>query len=454
MARVRGTSKYSDPPRPAAHVEPIPPRILRSQRGTGAAVSAAHRDRKGRRLHRRRRLYGSFGRAPSGESRGPAGPASRPRPSASAHPVATADRSIRDCARTRPGSRTWLGPQHARDLWTLAEESKALVRALVERHEIACALKDGLVIAAHNEKALDHLAQDTAHLAKHYRYDAARMMDADETAAKLGTTIYPGARLDLGGGHLHPLDYARGLAAAAETAPAQCCGSTRRRSRSKRAATAYASVAAPEPSPPDRVLLACDAFSGVDRAQAGRLYRPCRKLRRGDSASAAASGRDACCLRDAAVADTRHVLDYYRKSADGRLLFAGRESYFKPPKDIAALVRPRMLQVFPAARRTSRSNMPGAAPSASRARACRISASCRIAIFFAHGYSGQGVALATLGGKLLAESGDRASANVSTSSRACRRRHSRADSHLRQAAGLGRALCVQDLGSVVSALKP
>ncbi len=50
---------------------------------------------------------------------------------------------------------------------------------------------------------------------------------------------------------------------------------------------------------------------------------------------------------EAAVADTRHVLDYYRKSDDGRLLFAGRESYFTVPADVAAVVRPRMLQVFP-----------------------------------------------------------------------------------------------------------
>ena len=104
----------------------------------------------------------------------------------------------------------WLGVQHARDLWTLTEESKELVRRLVANHDIACALQDGLVIAAHNDKALAHLAEDTAHLAQHYAYDNARMMDADETKEKLGTGIYPGARLDLGSGHLHALDYARG----------------------------------------------------------------------------------------------------------------------------------------------------------------------------------------------------------------------------------------------------
>ena len=51
---------------------------------------------------------------------------------------------------------------------------------------------------------------------------------------------------------------------------------------------------------------------------------------------------------DSAVADTRHVLDYFRKSEDRRMLFAGRETYFILPRDIAAIVRPRMERVYPA----------------------------------------------------------------------------------------------------------
>jgi gamma-glutamylputrescine oxidase len=102
------------------------------------------------------------------------------------------------------------------------------------------------------------------------------------------------------------------------------------------------------------------------------------------------------------VADTRHVLDYYRKSADHRMLFAGREAYWNPPEDIAGLVTPRMLTVFPqligvpiefAWRGTvgiTRTRMPHFGRLSER-------------VLFAHGYSGQGVAMANLGGKLLAE---------------------------------------------------
>ena len=295
---------------------------------------------------------------------------------------------------------SWLGPQHARDLWTLTEESKALVRALVERHGISCALKDGLVIAAHNDKALAHLARDTAHLAKHYLYGVARMMDADETAEKLGTTIYPGARLDLGGGHLHPLDYARGLAAAADGAGAMLWEHSpalalEAQDDGVRIRCGAGTVSA------DRVLLACDAFSG---AIAPRLDAYVGWVESFIVATTPLPPHlaERMLPSDAAVADTRHVLDYYRKSADGRLLFAGRESYFKPPKDIAALVRPRMLQVFPALHDVAIEYAWSGTVGITRTRMPHFGA-LSDRIFFAHGYSGQGVALATLGGKLLAE---------------------------------------------------
>jgi gamma-glutamylputrescine oxidase len=93
---------------------------------------------------------------------------------------------------------------------------------------------------------------------------------------------------------------------------------------------------------------------------------------------------------------------YYRKSADQRLLFAGRESYWAIPKDIAGLVRPRMLRVFPKLAETPIEFAWSGTVGITRTRMPHFGrASARI--LFGHGYSGHGVALATLGGKLLAE---------------------------------------------------
>lgn len=300
----------------------------------------------------------------------------------------------------QPVLEKWLGVQHARDLWTLSEEAKTLLHGLAERFEIDCALREGLVIAAHNERALKDLAEDTDYLRTHYDYDVARMMDAAETKEMLGTANYPGARLDLGGGHLHPLAFARGLAVAAEDAGATLWEHSRALSLEEvgggvQIRCEHGTVTA------KHVLLACDAFSASIAPQLDAYIGHVESFI--VATEPLPPHLDESVLPSGvAVADTRHVLDYYRKSADGRLLFAGRESYFKPPRDIAALVRPRMLEVFPQLAKTridyawsgtvgiTRTRMPHFGDLGPR-------------ILFAHGYSGQGVALANMGGKLLAE---------------------------------------------------
>ena len=294
----------------------------------------------------------------------------------------------------------WLGPIHAHELWTLSEDAKTLLRDLVARHAIACELKSGLVIAAHNARAARVLTDDTAHLARNYGYFAAHMMDAEETRNALGTSLYPAARFDSGGGHLHPLKFARGLAAAAQRAGAALWEHSPAISLEPEdthvvVRTQDAAITA------DRVILATDAFSGQLVPALAPFIGHVESFVTA-TAPLPPELAQAVLPSDAAVADTRHVLDYYRKSADGRLLFAGRESYFRPPENIAALVRPRMLHVYPALANVpieyawrgtvgiTRTRMPHFGRLGER-------------VFFAHGYSGQGVALAILGGKLLAE---------------------------------------------------
>jgi gamma-glutamylputrescine oxidase len=295
---------------------------------------------------------------------------------------------------------TWLGTQHARDLWLLTEESKALVRSLVETHGIACDLKRGLVIAAHNAAAARALTADTEHLARVYGYTHARMMDASETQTQLGTGIYPAARFDAGGGHLHPLLFARGLAAAAEAAGAairenSAAVSLDRERDHVMVHTKDGCVIA------DKVVLACDAYTASIAPELDPYIGHVESFITA-TAQLPPALADRIIPCDAAVADTRHVLDYYRKSADRRLLFAGREAYFRMPSNIAGLVRPRMLHVFPELAAVPTEYAWSGTVGITVTRMPHFG---RLSdrILFAHGYSGQGVALATLGGKLLAE---------------------------------------------------
>ena len=106
---------------------------------------------------------------------------------------------------------------------------------------------------------------------------------------------------------------------------------------------------------------------------------------------------------DEAVADSFFVVNYFRKSADGRLLFGGGESYgYRFPRDIAALVRPRMLAVYPELAGVPVDFAWGGTLAIT---VDRMPAFQRLSptTFSVAGYSGHGVAMATLAGKLMAE---------------------------------------------------
>jgi gamma-glutamylputrescine oxidase len=106
--------------------------------------------------------------------------------------------------------------------------------------------------------------------------------------------------------------------------------------------------------------------------------------------------------QDQAVSDSRFVVNYYRLSRDGRLIFGGGERYTpEPPADVAGFVRGHMERVFPQLRGVAIDHAWGGLVSITRTRLPHLG---RLGeAVFAHGYSGQGVILSTLAGKLMVE---------------------------------------------------
>jgi len=289
---------------------------------------------------------------------------------------------------------SWLGQEHARALWRLSEEARELVLALAAQD---CDLKRGLVTAAHNRRAALSLAEDTEDLRSRYGVSGLRMMSAQETAVQVGTDVYPAARMDLTGGHLHPLKLAKRLGNLAIEAGARIYehSPVTRVNRAPRL-----SVQTPLAQLSARYLvLATDAFSAMLAPELAPYIAHVESFLIATEPLKADLNVLKC---DAAVADTRHVLDYYRKGQDNALLFAGRERYWSLPQDIAATVRPRMLRVFPSLAACTISYSWRGTVGITRTRMPHFG---RLAsnIVFAHGYSGHGVALAVGGGKALAE---------------------------------------------------
>lgn len=292
-----------------------------------------------------------------------------------------------------------LGKEWARRLWALGVESNALVKELIARHRIDCDLKPGLLQAGWKRSCATWLKSEAEHLETEYGYTGMRYVPRDEMHEMVATECYHGGLLDEGGAHLHPLNYALGLARAAREGGVRIYEETRvldvAQGDPAEVKTAAGTVRA------RHVLLACNAYLGRLAPEIAGHMMPINNFilatePLGDEARKLI--RDDVCVQD-----TKFVIDYYRLSADGRLLFGGGESYSPSlPSDLAGFVRKPMLRVFPQLEDTRIDYAWSGSVAITLKRMPHFG---RLApnILFAHGYSGQGINIATLGGKLLAE---------------------------------------------------
>jgi gamma-glutamylputrescine oxidase len=292
-----------------------------------------------------------------------------------------------------------FGRDRARALFVLAEEGRRLIAERVQRHAIRCDLKPGSLHAASKRRDTDWMQADVACLERDFDYRGARFLDRQQVRGELGTDIFHGAVADDGGGHLHPLNYALGLADAARRAGAslheQSAAVRIEHGQTSRVITGQGEVRA------RYVVLGCNAYlGGLEPRIAGKIMPIANFIVATEQMSAAEAS--ALIARDVCASDSKFVVSYWRLSADRRLLFGGGERYTTAmPADIRTFVRPYLLRVYPHLREKRLEYGWGGMLAITLSRLPHMG---RLGnVFFAHGYSGQGVATAGLAGKLIAE---------------------------------------------------
>ncbi|MFN4101377.1 MAG: NAD(P)/FAD-dependent oxidoreductase, partial [Pararhodobacter sp.] len=293
-----------------------------------------------------------------------------------------------------------VGRGAARALWELSLESVALTKALAEKHAPDAGYAPGIIHAAHKKGYVVEFHRYAEKLARDYSYHQIRPLNRAELQALVGSPVYHGGDIDMGGGHLHPLRYALGLARAAQAAGVRIHEQSRvtaiNRSEPARLQTDKATISA------RFVVLGLNGYAGrLEPAIAERVMpinnfiaatRPMSDAERAGVLSA-----------DHAVADSKFVVNYFRFSEDNRLLFGGGESYgYRFPADIAAKVRRPMEQIFPQLRGIEITHAWGGTLGIAFNRMPYVA---RLAgnMVSAAGFSGHGVAMGTLSGKLMAE---------------------------------------------------
>jgi len=292
-----------------------------------------------------------------------------------------------------------VGFEQARRLWDMSEEAKALVQSLIAVHAMPVPFRPGIAHACWHDREVAHSHASAEKLVRDYGYAQVEPLDRAAMRALVGSDAYKGGDIDRGAGHIHPLNYAIGLAQAAaaagvrihEQSPVQSID----HGPMPQVNTDKGHIRA------DHVILACNGYlGGLERKVAARVMPINNFIIATEPLGDRARG---ILAEPVAVADTKFVVNYWRLSDDNRLLFGGGESYgYRFPADITKTVMTPMLKIYPQLRGTKIDYAWGGTlaitmnrlPCFTRPQPNVLSAS---------GYSGHGVAMATFAGKVLAE---------------------------------------------------
>lgn len=291
-----------------------------------------------------------------------------------------------------------FGLDTARRLWDFGEESKALVRDLITAHDMPCTFKPGIAHACWHDHEVRHARDYAEKLSRDYGYDQIEPLDADGLRAIIPSGVYKGGDIDRGAGHVHPLNFAIGLAHAAVAKGARICEET------------LVTRVIPGPKPVveteggrvecDHVILACNGYlGGLDGKVAARVM-PINNFV--VATEPLGERANEVLTQDVAACDTKFVVNYWRLSDDKRLLFGGAESYGYRFPDVAKAVSVPMLKVYPGLKDVRIDYAWGGTLAITMKRMpCFIRPAQNV--LSASGYSGHGVAMATLAGKIMAE---------------------------------------------------
>ena len=293
-----------------------------------------------------------------------------------------------------------MGRDNARMAWDLAEEAKAQLRDFIAREAPEARYRPGVAHGEYSPSEAADSRADAAYLAKNYGYDQIEILDRAQIQDLVKSPKYVGGLLDRGAGHIHPLRYALGLARAAERAGAVIYETSEVTQIIQDPATPTF-VTAQGRAKARYLILAGNGYLPILENKVSAHVMPINSF---IGATEPLPDRwQEVLAQDIAVADSKFVVNYFRFSEDKRFLFGGRESYsIGFPKDIKGPLQARMVALFPQLKDVKIEHVWGGSLGITMTRLPYLT---RVTpnILSGAGYSGHGVALAGIAGKVMAE---------------------------------------------------
>jgi glycine/D-amino acid oxidase-like deaminating enzyme len=274
-----------------------------------------------------------------------------------------------------------------------------IIRERVQKYGIQCDLKFGYLDVAIKKRHVRDIEADYERLQKADFPHEFKLLSRDETRETIGTSAYIGALLNMANGHLHPLNMCVGEARAAESLGATIYEDSPvlniEKGNRPRVVTQRGSVTA------DAVIIAGNAYHTLERKLRGIMFPVNSFIIATEPLSEEVV--NTVNPKDLAICDPNFVLEYFRLSADKRLLFGGRCNYFgSDPGVIKKSLRPRLLRIYPQLDSVGIDYAWGGTIGVPLNRVPQLG---RITpnVFYCQGYSGHGVNVTHLAGQILAE---------------------------------------------------
>lgn len=292
-----------------------------------------------------------------------------------------------------------LGRDGEQIMWQMRWAGHDIIRERVETYGIDCDLKWGYLDVAIKQRHLRALLEQLETLEKYNFPHEYKLLSREETVSIIGTEAYIGSLVNMGNGHLHPLNLCIGQARAAVSRSAVIFEQSPvlriEHGAKPSVVTEQGSVTA------DFVVLAGNAYHFIERKLRGSMF-PVNSF---IIATEPLPEEQVNSInpQDLAVCDPNFVLEYFRLSADKRLLFGGRCNYSgSDPGVIKRTLIPKMLRVYPQLAKTKIDYAWGGTigvPINRVPQLGRISSN----VFYSQGYSGHGVNVTHLAGQIMAD---------------------------------------------------
>ena len=293
-----------------------------------------------------------------------------------------------------------LGETDARICFDVAEAGKRLIEQRIKDNAIECDLAWGFLHTASRPGHMDELKELRDEFEK-YGVKDCTILSKEQLADKLGSKAYHGAMREQDSGHMHPLNYALGLADAVTSLDGQIFENTKVASLQGGTSPSI-TLASGQTVSCNQIVVACNGYIGTLVPGLSHHVMPVASYM--VATEPLGENRARSLIRNnEAVCDSNYVVDYFRLSADNRLLFGGRCSYSGiHPNDLGANMKPRALQVFPQLADVKMEYGWGGYTGITHNRLPEMG---RIdtSIYYAQGYSGQGLVLSGMFGKLMAD---------------------------------------------------